>query len=54
MVKKERDIHDEWGVLVGTLKSIESEVNSSGFSIATSRIKALLKSPQLREILENI
>ena len=52
----ERDIHKEWGVLAGTLKSIQDTLGES-FSTPLyklRRIRTLVERDCVQEILENV
>ena len=51
-----RDVHTEWGILVGTVKSIQSELNMKYSTPMNKlgRVRRLVERGIVQEILENV
>ncbi len=51
-----RDVHTEWGILVGTIKSIQSELNMKYSTPMNKldRVRELVEREKVQEILKNV
>ena len=51
-----RDVHTEWGILLGTVKSIQSELNMKYSTPMTKlgRVRELVERSIVQEILKNV
>ena len=51
-----RDVHTEWGILVGTIKSIQSELNMKYSTPMNKldRVRELVERENVQEILKNV